>query len=99
MQPANAKMEKQTQNEVDYDDLSSQDGETTSFLNRDHVKEVAKKRGMTYLLLANLFVFMLSALTLVCAVYSQNSQPKYLAARLMDEFGIFCRHIHIFHAS
>ena len=90
MQPNTAKLEKQTQNEVEYDDFSSQDGETTSFLNRDHIKETARRKGMTYLLLANLFVFMLSALTLVCAVYSQNSQSTYSAARLMDEFGVFC---------
>ncbi|KAL1607979.1 hypothetical protein SLS60_002918 [Paraconiothyrium brasiliense] len=81
-------MEKQAQNDVEYDDFS-QDGETTSFLNRDQFKETAKRKGMTYLLLANLFVFTMSLLTLICAVYAQKSQSTYSAARLMDEFGVF----------
>ncbi|OAG06061.1 uncharacterized protein CC84DRAFT_1187106 [Paraphaeosphaeria sporulosa] len=68
---------------------STNDGETTSFLNRDHIKETARRKGMTYLLLANLFVFTMSMLTLICAVYSQRSQSTYSAARLMDEFGVF----------
>lgn len=87
-------MEKHAQPEFDYDDFSSQgDNENTSFLNKDHIKETARRKGMTYLLLANLFVFMLSALTLVCAVYSQHSQYTYEAAKIMDEFGIFCKSV------
>lgn len=93
MQPNTTRMEKQAHNDAEYDDFSSQDGETTSFLNRDYIKETARRKGMTYLLLANLFVFIMSALTLVCAVYSQKSQSTYSAARLMDEFGVFCMSI------
>ena len=87
MQPNSARMEKQ--NEVEYDDFA-QESETTSFLNKDHIKETARRKGMTYLLLGNLFVFTMSLLTLVCAVYSQRSRSTYSAARLMDEFGVFC---------
>jgi hypothetical protein len=90
MQPTSAIAEKRDQNDVEYDDFSSQDGETTSFLNKNHPTETARRKGMTYLLLANLFVFVMSALTLVCAIYSQTSQSTYSAARLMDEFGVFC---------
>lgn len=90
MQPKSAYPEKQTQEDVEYDDFNSQDGETTSFLNSNHIKETARRKGLNYLLLANLFVFVMSALTLVCAVYSQRSQSTYSAARLMDEFGVFC---------
>lgn len=90
MQPSTANVEKHSQNDAEYDDFSSQDGETTSFLNRDHIKETARRKGMTYLLLANLFIFTMSMLTLICAVYSQKSQSTYAAARLMDEFGVFC---------
>lgn len=89
MKPNSARMEKQAQNDAEYDDFS-QDGETTSFLNSGHIKEAAKRKGTTYLLLANLFIFTMSLLTLVCAVYSQRSQSTYSAARLMDEFGVFC---------
>ncbi|KAJ4353555.1 uncharacterized protein N0V89_005285 [Didymosphaeria variabile] len=88
MQPNSARLEKQAQNDAEYDDFS-QDGETTSFLDRNHFKESAKRKGMTYLLLANLFVFTMSLLTLICAVYAQKSQSTYSAARLMDEFGVF----------
>ncbi|KAF9730930.1 hypothetical protein PMIN04_004014 [Paraphaeosphaeria minitans] len=89
MQTNIATVEKQTQDDVEYDDFSSQDGETTSFLNRDLIKETARRKGMTYLLLANLFMFTMSMLTLICAIYSQRSQSTYSAARLMDEFGVF----------
>lgn len=92
MQPNTARMEKQSQNEVDYDDFKQED-ETTSFLNTNHIKETTRRKGMTYILLANLFIFTLSLLTLVCAVYSQRSQSVYSAARLMDEFGVFCMFI------
>ncbi|KAF1976489.1 hypothetical protein BU23DRAFT_501530 [Bimuria novae-zelandiae CBS 107.79] len=92
MQPNSATREKG--NEVDYDDFS-QDDETTSFLNKDHAKEIVRKKGMTYVLLANLFVFTMSLLTLVCAVYSQRSQSTYSAARLMDEFGVFSPAEHV----
>lgn len=89
MQPNTARMEKQPQNDADYDDFKQED-ETTSFLNGGQIKETARRKGMTYLLLANLFIFTMSLLTLVCAVYSQRSQSVYAAARLMDEFGVFC---------
>ena len=89
MQPNSARMEKQAQNDDEYDDYSYE-GETTSFLNTNNTKETTKRKGMTYLLLGNLFVFTMSLLTLVCAVYSQRSQSTYSAARLMDEFGVFC---------
>jgi len=83
-------MEKQTQNENEYDDFSSRGDETTGFLSQSHVTETARRKGMTYMLLGNLFVFIMSTLTLICAVYSQRSQSTYSAARLMDEFGVYC---------
>lgn len=92
MQPNSARMEKQ--NEVEYDDFA-QESETTSFLNKDAIKETARRKGMTYLLLGNLFVFTMSLLTLVCAVYSQRSRSTYSASRLMDEFGVFCMSVDI----
>lgn len=84
-------MEKNTRNSADYEDVVSQaDNERTSFLDADYIKETARRKGLTYILLANLFIFMMSALTLVCAVYSQHAQSTYSAAKLMDDFGIFC---------
>ncbi|KAF1949551.1 hypothetical protein CC80DRAFT_540239 [Byssothecium circinans] len=74
---------------VDYDDASSQGEENMSFLNTHYMKEKAKRNGMKYLLLANLFVFTMSALTLICAIYMQHSKGTYIAAGLMDEFGVF----------
>ncbi|KAF2683932.1 hypothetical protein K458DRAFT_442974 [Lentithecium fluviatile CBS 122367] len=50
---------------------------------------------MTYLLLANLFVFMISALALVCTVYSQRTKSSHSAAKLMGEFGIFSPAMHV----
>ncbi|KAF2639579.1 hypothetical protein P280DRAFT_402383 [Massarina eburnea CBS 473.64] len=80
---------------ADYDDANFQGDENTSFLNRSYVKEKAKKNGMKYLLLANLFVFTMSALTLICAIYMQHSKGTYVAAGLMDEFGIFSPAMHV----
>lgn len=80
-------MEKQN---LDYDDASSQGDENTSFLNGS-VKETVRRSSIKYLLLANLFVFMMSALTLVCAIYMQHSKASYTTAGLMDEFGLFCK--------
>lgn len=84
-------MEKPTEPQDYHDDFSSQgDNEKSAFLNSHYVKETARRRGMMYLTFFNLFLFMLSALTLICAVYSQHSKSTYSAAALMDEFGIFC---------
>ncbi|PVI01829.1 hypothetical protein DM02DRAFT_524101 [Periconia macrospinosa] len=78
-------MEKQIQ---DYDDASSHGDENTSFLNNS-VKDTVRRNSIKYLLLANLFFFVMSALTLVCAIYMQHSKASYTTAGLLDEFGLF----------
>ena len=78
---------------LDYDDASSQGDENTSFLanNGESMKETVRRKSVKYLLLANLFVFTMSALTLVCAIYMQHSKATYTTAGLMDEFDLFCK--------
>lgn len=66
------------------------DDEKTAFLNTHFLKEEKRKRGMLWLTLFNLFIFMMSLMTLVCAVFSQKVTSIHSAAKLMDQFGIFC---------
>ena len=83
---------KNTSPQFDNDDCSTLDGnEQTSFLNGHYEKEAKKKRNLLYLTFFNLFLFMLSALTLICAVFSQKSDSIHSTAKLMDQFGIFCK--------
>ncbi|KAF2713084.1 hypothetical protein K504DRAFT_478998 [Pleomassaria siparia CBS 279.74] len=79
-----------------HDDSSSlEDCEKTSFLNTHFVKETRGSRGMLWLTLLNLFIFMLSAMTLVCAVFSQNSIATHQVAALMDDFGLTSPAMHV----
>ena len=77
------------------DSTSSQadpsDFENTALLNTQHHKqETQRRQNYIYLTLFNLFIFTLSMLSLICAVMSQKDISAYDAAKLMDEFGIFC---------
>jgi hypothetical protein len=85
-------MEKYNQSQLDSEDSrSSGEYEKTSFLNRHFIKETRGGRGMLWLTLLNLFIFMLSAMTLVCAVFSQRSTSNHSAAQIMDQFGLTCK--------
>jgi hypothetical protein len=67
------------------------DFENASLLDTNHTKqETARRRNYIYLTLFNLFIFTLSMLSLICAVMSQKDSSSNSAAKLMDEFGIFC---------
>jgi hypothetical protein len=69
----------------------SSDFENASLLNTNYMKqETQRRRNYVWLTLANLFVFTLSMLSLICAVMSQKDTSAYGAAKLMDQFGIFC---------
>lgn len=68
------------------------DAENTAFLNTHFQEEdVQRRRNMVYLTLFNLFIFTLSMLSLICAVMSQKDDSGHSAAKLMDQFGIFCK--------
>jgi hypothetical protein len=67
------------------------DFENASLLNTNYQKqETQRRRNYVWLTLANLFIFTLSMLSLICAVMSQKDTSGYSAAKLMDQFGIFC---------
>lgn len=67
------------------------ESEDTAFLNTHIQKEdVRRRRSMVYLTLFNLFIFTLSMLSLICAVMSQKDDSGHSAAKLMDQFDIFC---------
>ncbi|KAF2849478.1 hypothetical protein T440DRAFT_519068 [Plenodomus tracheiphilus IPT5] len=53
-----------------------------------------RRRNLIYLTLANLFIFTLSMLSLICAVMSQKDDSGNSAAKLMDHFGIYSPAIH-----
>jgi hypothetical protein len=85
-------MEKYNLSQLDSEDSrSSSDYEKMTFLNKHFVKETRGSRGMLWLSLLNLFFFMLSAMTLVCAVFSQRSTSTHSAAQLMNQFGLTCK--------
>lgn len=67
------------------------DSENTSFLNTQYLKEDSqRRRNYVYLTLFNLFIFTLSMLSLICAVMSQKDDSGHSAAKLMDQFDVFC---------
>jgi hypothetical protein len=74
----------------------SQDGadfENAALLNTNYMKqETQRRRNYLYVTLFNLFIFTLSMLSMICAVMSQKDTSSYSAAKLMDQFGIFCMH-------
>jgi hypothetical protein len=74
----------------------SPDYESSSLLNTHYIKQDAhRRRNYIYLTLFNLFIFTLSMLSLICAVMSQKDSSGNSAAKLMDEFGITCKSIHL----
>jgi len=78
-----------------YVDSTSSDGradfEDAALLNTNYIKqESQRRRNYVYVTLANLFLFTLSMLSLICAVMSQKDTSSYSTAKLMDQFGIFC---------
>lgn len=84
-------MEKYDPTHPDTDDSSSSSAyEDTAFLNSHYVKEDKKRRQMMLLTFFNLFLFVISGMSLTCAVITQRSPSSHSAAKLMDQFGIFC---------
>jgi hypothetical protein len=85
------KMEKYTDATSPSQDAS--DFENASLLDSTHTKqETERRRNYIYLTLFNLFIFTLSMLSLICAVMSQKDSSSNSAAKLMDEFNLFCTH-------
>ena len=72
-------------------DSSSDDYENAALLNSQYTKKDGdRRRNYVWLTLANLFIFTLSMLSLICTVMSQKDSSGHSAAKLMDQFGIFC---------
>lgn len=77
-----------------YTDSSSRqsDSENAAFIATQYQRDDTKKRqSFVYLTLFNLFLFTLSMLSLICAVMSQKDTSGHSAAKLMDQFDIFCK--------
>jgi hypothetical protein len=76
----------------DNDDTSSSgEYEELAFLKQQYIRDGKKRRQMICLTFFNLFLFTISAMALTCAVVSQRSTSGHSAAKLMDQFGIFCK--------
>jgi hypothetical protein len=76
-----------------YTDSSSSQGdsENTAFITTPYQQdERQRRRSYVYLTLFNLFLFTLSMLSLICSVMSQKDYSGNSAAKLMDQFDIFC---------
>jgi hypothetical protein len=87
-------MEKYNDSTSPSQDDASSDFENSALLNTHYQKqETQRRRNYVYLTLFNLFLFTLSMLSLICAVMSQKDSSSYDAAKLMDQFGIFCKSI------
>jgi hypothetical protein len=72
---------------------SSEDFENATLLNSQYTKKDGdRRRTYVWLTLANLFIFTLSMLSLICAVMSQKDNSGHSAAKLMDQFDMFCRY-------
>jgi hypothetical protein len=70
---------------------SSDDYENATLLNSQYTKKDGdRRRNYVWLTLANLFIFTLSMLSLICTVMSQKDNSGHSAAKLMDQFDIFC---------
>ncbi|KAF2473007.1 uncharacterized protein BDR25DRAFT_283666 [Lindgomyces ingoldianus] len=81
---------------TDRDDLSSEgDYEKTAFLNNHYIKEAKTKRGMLWITLFNLFLFTISIMILICAIFSQSTTYIHSAAKLMDDFDIYSPAAHV----
>lgn len=77
------------------DSRSSVEYEEVAFLKQQYIRDDKKRRQMIWLTYFNLFLFTISAMSLVCAVVSQRSISTHSAAKLMDQFGIFCKLKHV----
>ncbi|ORY18498.1 hypothetical protein BCR34DRAFT_473215 [Clohesyomyces aquaticus] len=71
------------------------DYEKTAFLNSHYIKEAKTRRGMLWLTFLNLFLFTISVLVLICAIFSQRTTSIHSAAKLMENFNIFSPAMHI----
>jgi UDP-N-acetylmuramyl pentapeptide phosphotransferase/UDP-N-acetylglucosamine-1-phosphate transferase len=84
-----------------YTDTSSQDADSenaTLIASQSLRDETTKRRqNFLYLTLFNLFLFVVSMLSMVCAVMSQRNPSGNSAAKLMDQFEIFCMPNHHHH--
>lgn len=70
---------------------SISDFESTTLLPTPHTTQASHRRqNYIYLTLFNLFIFTLSMLSLICTVMTQKDISGYDAAKLMDQFGIYC---------
>lgn len=71
-------MEKYGSTQQDMDDSrSSSDFENTAFLNSQFVKDEKRRKQLMWLTFGNLFLFTISALTLICAMFSQSSKSTH----------------------
>jgi hypothetical protein len=76
-----------------YTDSSSSQGdsENTAFITTQYQRDDRQRRkSYIYLTLFNLFLFTLSMLSLICSVMSQKDFSGHSAAKLMDQFDVFC---------
>ncbi len=72
--------------------LHSEAEEDAAFLNAQYQKQDAKRRRQYMLLtLFNLFIFIISMLSIICSVMSQKDSSIHEVAKLMDQFGVFCK--------
>ena len=78
-----------------YTDSSSSQGdaENTALITTPYQSDDRqRRRSYIYLTLFNLFLFTVSMLSLLCSVMSQKDYSGHSAAKLMDQFDIFCRY-------
>lgn len=77
-----------------YADTHSQDAdsENATLISSESLRDEKSQRrqNFVWLTLFNLFIFVISMLSMVCTVMSQRDPSGNTAAQLMDQFGIFC---------
>jgi hypothetical protein len=83
-------MEKYNPLASDDESRSSSELDRTAILNNQYAQQEKKRRQMMWLTFFNIFLFTISAMALTCAVVSQRSPATHSAAKLMNQFEIFC---------
>lgn len=77
-----------------YADNHSQDAdsESATLIASESLRDETSQRrqNFVWLTLLNLFIFVISMLSMVCTVMTQRDPSGNTAAQLMDQFGIFC---------
>ncbi|EMD62336.1 hypothetical protein COCSADRAFT_172810 [Bipolaris sorokiniana ND90Pr] len=81
-----------------YADTHSQDAdsENATLISSESLRDEKSQRrqNFVWLTLFNLFIFVISMLSMVCTVMSQRDPSGNTAAQLMDQFGIFSPLMH-----